>query len=341
MLFYAHGDVYKPSSRERLFKLLPLLRERGVDAVVPPLERSVSARTLVKDLRLLRQADVVFIQKRLMLPHYVSLLRFFRPLVYDFDDAMYASWPRFEGPPSTAAVQLSRYRLLAVLKTASVVIAGNPELAEFASRHSRAVRVVPTSVTTYSTPRQHCNGRTVTIGWIGTDGNLGYLDRMPAILARLNDALDAPVRLRVVCSRPAPIESPYVDFQPWSLADDEGALSAFDIGIMPLPDNDWTRGKCGFKLLQYASAGLPVVASPVGANRDVVLHGETGFLAESDGDWVARLAELATDPRLRQRMGEAARERAMCLYSPQAAADSLAQAIRSAAPAGVRTRSSA
>jgi glycosyltransferase involved in cell wall biosynthesis len=333
VLCYVAGDRQTPSSRQRLFELMPLLQERRVDFVVPPLPRSISGRTLLSDLMMARQADVVLIQKRLMLPHYLALLKALRPLVYDFDDALYAAWPRFGRQPTQASVRLSRYRLVETLKRAATVTAGNDELRRFAEQYCQRVRVVPTSIRIYETSKQHRDTPDITIGWTGTDGNLLFLRRMPEVLRRLNERLCGSARLKVVCSRPLGKKIPFVDFKRWSLEDEADDLTSFDIGIMPLRDDDWARGKCGFKLLQYSAAGLPVVASPVGANCQVVREGETGFLAESDDEWISSLETLARDATLRQRMGQSGREHAH-YYSPEASADLLAQAIWSVMPNG-------
>jgi glycosyltransferase involved in cell wall biosynthesis len=331
VLWFTQGDIEWPSSRERVFNLLPLLADRGIEAVAPPLSRRVSARTLLSDFRLARQADVVFIQKRLLLPQYVALLRAVRPIVYDFDDAVYAPWPRLDTAVSEGQASLNRGLLTATLKLASSVVAGNEELAVRARRHSPAVTVVPTSVKLSETVKKHESARHLTLGWIGTDGNLVYLERMPTILERLNERPDRSLKLKIVCSRPPPAASRHFEFKQWSLEEETDDLLSFDVGIMPLVDNEWARGKCGFKLLQYASAGLPVVASPVGVNREIVGAGRSGFLAETDDDWVTALETLASDACLRQSMGNSGRDYVRSHYAPEAAADELSEVIRAAA----------
>jgi hypothetical protein len=117
--------------------------------------------------------------------------------------------------------------------------------------------------------------------------------------------------------------------QPWSEADEARLLRGIDIGIMPLPDEPWTRGKCGYKLIQYMASGLPVVASPVGVNRDLVRHGENGFIASSESEWEEALARLSADPDLCRRMGLAGRRRVEAEFSLEIQAPRLERLLRS------------
>jgi glycosyltransferase involved in cell wall biosynthesis len=139
-------------------------------------------------------------------------------------------------------------------------------------------------------------------------GNLPYLARAEEALRRLAQRRPG-LRLVVVSERaPASFAAP-IEFRPWSKETEAAALAACDVGIMPLDDDDWTRGKGGFKLLQYMAAGLPTVASPVGVNREITVEGETGYLASTTGEWEERIERLLGDADLRERLGLAGRRR--------------------------------
>jgi len=140
--------------------------------------------------------------------------------------------------------------------------------------------------------------------------------------------------LRVVSSRPAPLQDISAEFVPWSIEAEPAAVSGFDIGIMPLRDTARTRGRCGFKAIECMAAGVPVVASPVRGPSEVVSHGVTGYLAADDAEWEARLQELAGDHELRSRMGRAGRERVAAAYSAAAWAPRLAALLEARAARG-------
>jgi hypothetical protein len=136
----------------------------------------------------------------------------------------------------------------------------------------------------------------------------------------------------VADASPEPSAIP-VEFVPWRLEREGDDLVGFDIGVMPLDDTAWSRGKCGFKLLQYMAAGLPAIASPVGVNRSIIRHGENGFLAETPAEWGAALARLIEDPSLRARLGQAARRTVEMEYSLARCSDAFVAVLRDACDA--------
>lgn len=295
ILFLTHrADT--PSTRYRVDPFVDRLRRAGHDAISR--EYSSSPFALWGTFREARAADAVVLQKRLP-PRWITraLRRRARRLIYDFDDAVYL---RRKG----AAVSPTRERRFeAVVAAADVVVAGNSHLA---ARARRAV-VIPTVLDPAkyeSAPRTPHDG--VVAGWIGAGGNLPYLE---ALLPRLKGL---PVRVRVVCNRfPDGVEK-----VPWSEAGEAEAVAGMDIGLAPMPDDEWTRGKCGTRILQYFAAGAPVVADDVGAHRDLV--GEGGFLVSSPEAWAEKVGSLASDASLRKRMGEEGRRRLRQAFTPDA-----------------------
>jgi glycosyltransferase involved in cell wall biosynthesis len=194
------------------------------------------------------------------------------------------------------------------------VAAGNGTIAARARGLNRRVHVVPTCVDPDAVPfRRHEETATPVIGWIGTPGNLRHLVGIVPALRRLG--AERPVRLRVVSSVPFDLPGIRVQNVRWSAQEEARHVASFDVGLMPLEASPATEGKCGLKLLQYAAAGVPAVASPVGVNQRIVRHGETGFLAESQEEWTDALRDLLDDADLRARLGAAARDDARRRWS--------------------------
>jgi len=231
-----------------------------------------------------RWSDITWLE-RLLLPGYLTSERILkRPLVFDVDDAVWLS-----KPDGGSAVR-------AVASMADVVVAGNLYLADRLSRCSRQVRVVPTGVDTVRfSPRsagENSRRETFVIGWIGTSSNLGFLEGIERPLGRfLDDHKDA--RMLVVSDRPPDFRklSPgKIRYLPWSEDQEAAILKEMDVGLMPLPDNEWTRGKCSFKMLQYMSCGIPAIVSPTGMNGEILEMGRAALPARADDDWYDALS---------------------------------------------------
>ncbi len=310
VLFLVEGRT-TPSSRLRVTAHLPAIRHAGFVGETADIPRSPIAR--VKRFLGLGRFDVVVVQKKVLRHWEVALLaRCATHLVYDFDDAVTVG-PYGERPDPRRSA-----RFAAMIAHCTAVIAGNEELARYAAGHPN-VRVIPTGVDPAAyrvKPPATADGRgaVVVIGWIGTSGNLKYLRMLAPAFETLAER-GVRVTLRVVSdASPEPSAIP-VEFVPWRLDREANDVVGFDIGVMPLDDTAWSRGKCGFKLLQYMAAGLPTVASPVGVNRSIIQHGENGLLADSPDAWKGALDQLIADPSLRTRLGRAARRTVETQYS--------------------------
>lgn len=241
------------------------------------------------------------------------LLRRCKRVILDMDDALHIADSKSASPIPRLLRDRGKFARLASRYAA--VVCGNRVLAEFYSRASANVRVIPTVVeaeryagltrTPSPTPR---------IGWVGTPLNRHHLEALYRPLAAL--ASEREFELVIVgLNEPLGWDLPRVRYVAWDLADELSYFTRFDIGIMPLLDSPFARGKCAFKLIQYMAAGLPVVASPVGSNREVVEHGKNGYLADSDDDWRSLLRLLVDDPELGRRLGEYGRELVRRNYS--------------------------
>jgi glycosyltransferase involved in cell wall biosynthesis len=246
--------------------------------------------------------------------------------VYDFDDAL------FLGSISTANtgfgwIKREAKRSVAYMRAARLVIAGNSYLADRAAEYAKRVEVIPSCVDTERQPlREHERRDPITVGWIGSPSTSGYLQAVLPVFERINrDRLRA--RLLVIGADPGH-RAPWLEWRAWSLSAERADLASFDVGIMPLRDSEWERGKCGYKLLQYFSAGVPAVASPVGVNRTLVAE-DRGILASSPGEWERALELLIEDVGLRRSCGAAARAYVEREFSYPRWAPALAELLRS------------
>ncbi|KPL02931.1 MAG: hypothetical protein AMK75_02085 [Planctomycetes bacterium SM23_65] len=286
--------------RHRVDVFVPALQRRGWIV-----EKWVLPRGLLKRLRLfwrLRRADVVVVVRKLLRRGQLGFLRWCsRRLVFDFDDAVVYR-------DSSRAKQLSRGRagrFRRMMRASDRAIAGNAYLARLVAGHGGRASTIPTCVDVgrLSPAATKRAGGKVVIGWIGSHSTLMYLEPLHRVFEELARRYGHSVVLKVVCDKFPEAMGLEVIEKPWALDDELADLRTFDIGIMPLPDDAWTRGKCGFKLLQYMAVGIPVVASSVGVNVEIVRDGENGFLANDDARWVEVLSDLIEDVELRHRIG--------------------------------------
>lgn len=340
VLFLTQTCELGPSSRYRIYQLLPWLKKLGVECEVSSAINEALYRRLYlgspgkasraaafsaawrqrrRDLDRVHDFDVVFVQKGVF-PGLSSVfekkLAACKPLVFDFDDAIWL--PRVGG--SRVLRSLHREKAVQdILRRAAAVIAGNDFLAEYASRFNKAVTIVPSSISVEDYPQAPIS---TLVGWIGSRTTLPYLKPLkPAF-----DALG--ITPRIIASG-NPVQLGFdSDFRPWQLETELSELSEFGIGVAPLPDTPWERGKCGVKLLQYMACGIPVVASPVGVNPQIVTHGVNGLLATHIEDWKPALLSLITDPKLRQRLGAAGRQTVEKRFRVQRAADAVHSVLR-------------
>lgn len=286
-------------------------------------------------------ADVVVLAKlRLAMGEGLLVRRMARRVVFDFDDALFLSQPRGDGEPAEVSWLRSR-KFALTCRTAHLVLAGNEYLAAAAEPWSRRVEILPTPVDLASYPSEAPADRHVrTLVWIGRPENLRYLEPLRPVLAEVAERFPE-MRLRVICSRFPDWPEVPIERVEWSRRSEVRDLATCGIGIMPLTDDGWARGKCAFKLLQYMAAGLPCVASPVGMNRDVVVPGSTGLLAEGLDEWREALARLLTTPEEGAAYGAAGRELvrrryARSVIAPQAI--SLLESVAGTSRAGGLTK---
>lgn len=240
-----------------------------------------------------------------------------RHRVFDVDDAIYVRKPRRLGDlPDESAWRKKKFA--ATCRWADAVAAGNDVLAGVARVSAREISVLPTSidVACYQ-PTTAGPAEPPTVAWIGSPENLIYLDMIRPALARLTKRHPS-LKLRVICSEFPDWSDVAIERVRWSSATEAQSLAGAHIGVMPLTDDAWSRGKCAFKLLQYMAAALPCVASPVGANTEAVMDGVNGFHAAHADEWESSLEKLIAAPELRASFGAQGRARVQERYSLRA-----------------------
>ncbi|MEW6719238.1 MAG: glycosyltransferase family 4 protein [Thermodesulfobacteriota bacterium] len=343
------------SSRLRFYQYLPFLEEAGAEVTVAPffedgyLDRLyASGERRFRDvtcayLRRIRallgagRCSVAWVEKELFpfLPGGFERLpaRAGAPLVVDYDDAVFHTYDLHASP---WVRRLLGRKLDPLLARARIVVAGSAYLESYArSRGARDVRRIPTvvDIRRYDAVEAPASGE-FRIGWIGSASTTKFLYMVRDALKALS--AERPIRLVTIGASPLPGFDVPLEQHPWSECDEARLLGSVHVGIMPLPDEPWERGKCGYKLVQYMACGKPVVAAPVGANRDIVTAA-VGYLADGREEWVRALRALAEDDGLRRACGAAARERVEREYSLQAAAPRVVDLLREAAGLSGRT----
>ncbi len=227
------------------------------------------------------------------------------PFVLDFDDAIFVlhstranrwfSWLKFPG------------KTAALCKLSAHVTVGNHYLADWARVHNPRVTVIPSSVDLkLFAPRVERHSPEVVIGWTGSHTSQTYLEAVAPMLGRFLASTPA-ARLRVHSDRPPSLQGVVHEWRPWSAKTEAAEISMFDIGIMPMPDDPWSRGKCSMKALLYMAAGSAAVCSAVGHNLEVIQDGVNGLLVSSENDWLEGLSRLVEDHALRSRLGRSGR----------------------------------
>lgn len=294
----------RSSFRERIALYLDTLTESGIQSRVESLPAGASRRR--KLFKAAREFDAVLLHKKGLNPvDAFWLRRYGRKVIYNFDDAIMYNPKK---PDRFSPSHFIKFRTMA--KLADLVITGNSYLADHARRYNPNVVVWlhGLKVADYACSCDRpADGKTRLV-WIGSKSTLRYLEQIKPALEEIGSRFDNVV-LRIICDEFFELENMQVEKCLWSAQTRIADLAAADIGLAPLPDDRFTRGKCTFKILEYAATGLPAIASPVGAHSDYIVDNINGLLAKDNAQWVESMARLIEDGRLRKTMGASARER--------------------------------
>lgn len=325
-----------PSQRYRIEQWEPLLRERGAEITYRPFESEAlhdvlykqghvgeklrhAARALVRragDVRGARGFDAVYVLREAALlgPAFFERWLAFAgvPYVFDFDDAVFVPYVS----PSNGYLSYLKFpgKTRTICRMAAHVMAGNEYLADYARQVNDRVTVIPTTVDSEKyTVEPRAPNEVPVIGWSGSHSTAAHLLTLKGALRRLAER--ERFRLRVVGVPDFEMEGVDVEAVRWRSATEVEDLRPFDVGVMPLPDDKWSRGKCGMKALQYMGLAIPAVCSPVGVNSEIIRDGENGLLASTDDDWVEKLLRLLRSSEERARLGRAGRATVEARYS--------------------------
>jgi glycosyltransferase involved in cell wall biosynthesis len=342
------------SSRQRCYQYIHTLERAGTTVKISPLLSDSYIRAIYSGRRidyieiarsyavricaLLRSGsyDILWVEKEALpwLPAWLEIVLFRIArvkIVLDYDDPIFHA---YDDSPNWLVRALLRHKIGQLMSLADLVVVGNRYIGDRARESgARIIADLPTvvDIERYATRPAELNQQFFTVGWIGSPLTSAYLELVRPALLELAKRL--PLKIVVIGGAPSALAGLPVDRRMWSLETEAEEIARLDVGIMPLSNGLWERGKCGYKIIQYMASWLPVVASPVGANTKIVESGITGFLADSPADWVSALLYLWRRPDVRRKMGIAGRRRAEERYSLKVAAPQLIGMLRQIAGA--------
>lgn len=243
---------------------------------------------------------------------FTKLLR--KKVIYDFDDAI---WMPYEVTESNFFTKFfkNKSKVKKICQWAYVVSCGNDYLCNYARKYNSRVIYNPTCVDTdnrYNILANHDVQR-ITIGWTGSFSTLNYLENLSPVLKKLQEKYEFDVK--IICNRVPDIPIKNVRYVPWTAENELTELVTCQIGLMPLTDEEWSKGKCGFKLIQYLALGIPAVSSAVGVNSSIIDNGINGFLCNNEEEWYVALEKMLTNATLRKKMAVEGRRKVIANFS--------------------------
>ncbi len=339
-----------PGQRFRIEQWEPILREGGVEITYAPFETAELRSVLYQGGQVLKKVwavtqnmrrrrdeltnldgyDLVYIfrEAAILGPPWFErkIARSGVPYIFDFDDAVFVSYKS----PSNGYLSYLKFpgKTADICRLATHVMAGNQYLADYSRTYNDEVTIVPTTIDTdkYEFIEPDGEPNILTIGWSGSFSTVQHLDTIREALQDL--AKDEKFRLRVIGTDKYDLPGVDVEAIAWRSETEIEDLSKMDIGLMPLPDENWSRGKCGLKALQYMALGKPSICSPVGVNSTIIKDGENGYLSDGKQEWIEKLKLLMHSPELRRRIGRAGRETVEQHYSAKAIAPRVLEIFR-------------
>jgi glycosyltransferase involved in cell wall biosynthesis len=354
LILCAHRPRRSPSQRYRFEQYLPFLEKQGFaftfsyllnekdDALfysqgrlgnkIFILLKSLWIR--LKDGRRFKQFDIIFIQREsLFLGTAFFEKRAARSgakVIFDFDDSI---WLADTSPGNKKWEWIKKPgKFFEAVAAADVVIAGNAYLAEKARTSNKNTVIIPTTIdTAVHFPRPELRNRNaLTIGWSGSISTIKHFEMLLPVLQKIKETYGSRVQFKLIGA--AAYTNPQLEIEAvaWTEATEVEQLNTLDIGIMPLPDDEWAKGKCGLKGLSYMACGVPAIMSPVGVNKDIVRHRHNGFLADTTEEWISILSELIENQELRTEIGKRGRETVVSNYSVEAHQQSYLKVFESA-----------
>ena len=340
-----------PGQRFRLEQWQPLLKEKGIGITYSPFEtkelreilyKQGNARQKVqtvlknmsrrrKEVQNLSDYDLIYVfrEAALLGPPWFErkIAKSGVPMIFDFDDAVFVAYKS----PSNGYLSYLKFpgKTAEICRLSAHVMAGNQYLADYSEKFNENVTIVPTTIDTdkYQVVEKKPESDIVTIGWSGSFSTVQHLDTIRDVFKEL--AKDEKFRLRVIGTPNYELSGVEVEAAAWKSETEVEDLAAIDIGVMPLPDEAWSKGKCGLKALQYMALGIPTICSPVGVNTEIIQDGENGFIADGKDEWIKKLKKLLHSYELRQKLGAAGRRTVEENYSAESQAPRVFEIFKS------------
>ncbi len=273
------------------------------------------------DLLRASKYDVIFIQREAFFTGTTfferRLAKSSAKVIFDFDDAIWL--PNVSSANKKLEWLKDGEKARKIIAVSDLVIGGNQFLVDYALAFNRNSIVIPTTIDFkhHQIKNVKPSGK-ISIGWTGTATTLPYLEAILPLLVQLKLKYKEAIDFKIIVDVDKTYASLNASTTPWNRANEIEELNKIDIGIMPLPDNQWTQGKCGFKGLQYMSLGIPTIMSPVGVNTEIIEEGVNGFLANSAEEWITKISQLIDSKELRTTIGEEGRKTVKDKYSVEA-----------------------
>jgi glycosyltransferase involved in cell wall biosynthesis len=338
LILVAHRPQRSPSQRYRFEQYLPFLEAHGFSFSFSPLLNEADDRLFYssgnfikkiiillktlwirwKDVRRFKNFDTIFIQREALFfgTSYVEkrAAKSGAKVIFDFDDSI---WLADTSPGNKKFEWVKNpLKFFDNVSYADTVIAGNAYLASKTNAPKKTV-VIPTTIDTNFHKPNHIEktDTTITIGWAGSISTLKHFETLLPVLLKLQDEFGDKICVKLMGQKKYSHPQLKTTSVNWNHAEEVVILNSFDIGIMPLPDDEWANGKCGLKALTYMACGIPTIASAVGVNKEIIKHDETGFLATNEQEWLLYLRALITNSSLRMQLGNAGKKRVIEEYS--------------------------
>jgi glycosyltransferase involved in cell wall biosynthesis len=335
MLILSRYGALPAPSRYRMYQFLSEISASGIEYDISPLfsddfiryqytskrnSKLMGAISYLKRLGLSKVSanyNLIWLEKEIFpwLPFFFEYFVFLKntPFVVDYDDAVFHT---YDLNNSFYSKYLMRHKIGKLMEYSAATVVGNTYLKDYAVKsRARNVVMIPTVVDLKKYNLKSRKTSIFTIGWIGSPANSHHLEIIADALRYLNTKIQFKLVIIGGWRIPSMQDMSFIEYLPWEESSEVDQLSSFDIGIMPLKDGFWEKGKCGLKLIQYMAAGLPTVCSPVGVNSEICLDGITGFLAKDTAEWIDYITELAKNLDLRKQMGNLGRDRVRQFYS--------------------------
>lgn len=338
-----HRPDRSPSQRYRFEQYIPYLEEKGFDCTYSFLlnekqdkafytkgkilaKTSILFQSILKrinDIRRTKQHDIVFVQRECLMLGTAFFEKIFAKkakLVFDFDDSIWLQ--NISDANKRLEFLKNPDKTKSIIKVANLVIAGNQYLADYALKFNLNTVIIPTTIdTNIYQPVQKKKSDKICIGWTGSFSTIEHFKYRVDVLKRIKEKYQDKVYFKVIGDSSYKEEKLEVKGIMWKRETEVKDLEEVGIGIMPLPDTEWTRGKCGLKGLQYMGLSIPTIMSPVGVNTAIIQDGINGFLADDESEWFNKLSMLIESDELRKKLGEKGRETVVKKYSVEANKD--------------------